>query len=311
MIKIIILNSRSRFRKEDLEKLDQKKAVFYEQKGTKLEDVKELKGNDEIVLGVQPSYIDGSWEGLTLEKIKQYKNIKAICVSTTAFGWVPFKELKTMGVVVTNVPGKSTDAVGEYYTFMMVALLRKLPVIIKKNWDTRNSPEIMGTDASGLTAGIVGLGKIGSKIAGLCEGYGMNVCYWNRSKKDSKYKAVSLTELFRVSDVVFFTVTSDENTKGLISDSLIDSMKKTAIILSPIDTKPYDRKYIVDKVAKGELGGFGFESSEEKMNDYQGNIFVAPEVGYYTYQTMANESRIMTESMISVVEGTPVNAVNL
>lgn len=310
-MKIVILNSRERFRKEDLEKLDNRGTVFYENKNNKLEDIKELKATDPVVLVVQPSYIEGTWNGLPLEKLRKYPSIKAICLSTTAFGWVPFKELKELGVIVTNVPGKSTDAVGEYYVFIMVALLRKLPLIIKKDWDSSNIPERLGTNASGLKVGIVGLGKIGSKIADLCSGYGMDVWYWNRSKKHSRYKAVSLEELFKTCDVVFFTITSDENTKGLISNSLIDSMKITAIILSPIDSKLFDKKYILDKVAKGELGGFGFESSEEKIGDFKGNVFAAPEVGYYTYQTLDNESRIMTDSIISILDGKPVNAVNL
>ena len=310
-MKIVILNSRSRFRTHDLEILDKYGAIFYEGKDNKLEDIKELKENEPVVLGVQPSYIDGCWGSLPLEKIKQYKSIKAICLSTTAYGWVPFNDLREMGIIVTNVPGKSTDAVGEYYVFMMVALLRKLPLIIKKGWDSSNIPEMLGINANGLNAGIVGLGKIGSKIASLCSGYGMNVSYWNRTNKDSKYKAVTLEELFKSSDVVFLTVTSDESTQGLISNSLIDSMKKSAIVLSPIDTKPYDKSYIISKVAKEELGGFGFESEKEKIIDYKGNVFVAPEVGYYTYQTMDNESRIMTESMTSIIDGKPVNTVNI
>lgn len=310
-MKIVLLNSRDRFRKEDLEKLDKYNPVFYQNKDNKLEDIKELTESEDVVLGVQPSFIEGSWEGLPLEKLKNYKNLNAICLATTAYGWVDFKALKEMGVIVTNVPGKSTDAVGEYYVFMMIALLRKLPSIIKNNWKSDDVAGVMGTNAKGLKAGIVGLGSIGTKIADLCNGYEMEVYYYNRSKKESKYKSVSLEELFKTCDVIFLTTTSDENTKGLITNEMVDSMKNTAIILSPIDTKPYDKEYILSKVAKNELGGFGFESSEEKVTDFEGNVFPAPEVGYYTHQTIDNESRIMTESIISIVEGSPKNAVNL
>lgn len=309
-MKIVILNSRKRYTTQDLKKLDALSAVFYEEPANKLENIKELRGTEKVVLGVQPSYIEGVWEGLTLDKLKPYPNLKGICLSTTAYGWAPFKELNKMGVVVTNVPGKSTDAVAEYYVFMMIALLRKLPIVIKDGWESSDSASVMGTNAKGLKVGIVGLGKIGSRIADLCNGFGMNVCYWNRSKKKSKFMSVTLKELFKTSDVVFFTIVSDDSTKGLIANQFINSMKKTAIILSPIDTKPFNRDYILNKVAKSELGGFGFESGDEKINKFKGNVFVAPEVGYFTKQTLDNESKIMTESIISITKGRPVNAVN-
>ncbi len=309
-MKIVILNSRERFRDEDLKRLDEYNAVFYQEKNNKLEDIKELSGSEDIVLAVQPSYIDGVWKGLPLEKIKKFKRIKAICLSTTAFGWVPFEELRKMGVTVTNVPGKSTDAVTEYYVFMMIGLLRKLPLIFKNKWEFEYDKDSMGTDAKGLNVGIIGLGKIGSRIADLCSGLGMKISYWNRSKKNASYKFKNLEELFKTSDAVFFAITSDKHTKGLITNKLIDSMKKTAIILSPIDEGPYDKKYILDKLSKNELGGFGFESRKGAINDFNGNVFPAPEVGYYTKQTLDNESKILTDSIISIVKGKPINEVN-
>ncbi|MBD3155907.1 MAG: hypothetical protein GF368_04600 [Candidatus Aenigmarchaeota archaeon] len=309
-MKIIVLNSRDRFRKEDLKRLDEHKAVFYEQRRTKLEDIKELKSGEDVILGVQPGHIEGVWKGLPLEKIQKYKGIKAICLSTTAFGWVPFEELSEMNIIVTNVPGKSTDSVAEYYVFMMIGLLRKLPNIFKNNWEFEYDKDVMGTDAKGLKVGIVGLGRIGTRVAEICSGLDMEVSYWNRTEKNSSYQSKTLEELFKTSDVVFFTITSDKNTKGLISNELIDSMKKTAVILSPIEEGPYDKKYILEKVAKKELGGFGFESRKGEIDKFEGNVFPAPEVGYYTKQTLDNESEIMTNSMISIIEGNPINVVN-
>lgn len=65
-MKIVILNSRSRFRKEDLAILDKYNAVFYENKDNKLDDIKELKESEPVTLGVQPFFIEGCWESLPL-----------------------------------------------------------------------------------------------------------------------------------------------------------------------------------------------------------------------------------------------------
>ena len=310
-MKLVILNSKSRYRPEDLKRLHKYKPIFYENKNNKLENIKELWSTEGVVFGVQPSWVDGGWKGLPWEKVNKIKSLKGICLSTTAYGWAPFKELGEMGIPLANVPGKSTDAVAEYYVFLMIALLRKLPNVIKNNWKYSYGPDVLGTDTNGLTAGIVGLGRIGSKVADLCHGFGMNVIYWSRSKKKSQYKFVELNDLCKKADVTFLTTVADSTTKGLIDKRRIDLMKRTAIILSPIDELVYDKEYILKKIAKGEFGGLGFESDKRTPLSYKGNVFPAPEIGYYTKQTLDNESRIMTDSMISIIEGKPVNVVNL
>ncbi|KKU90859.1 MAG: D-isomer specific 2-hydroxyacid dehydrogenase NAD-binding protein [Microgenomates group bacterium GW2011_GWA1_48_10] len=310
-MKLVILNARNRFREQDLKRLDKYKPVFYEEKDKNLESIKEFKSNEGVVFAVQPGWIKGSWEGLPWEIIKDLKNLKGLCLSTTAYGWVPFKELGKIGIPVTNVPGKSTDAVAEYYVFLMIALLRKLPGVIKNNWKFTYGPDVLGTDAKGLTAGIVGLGKIGSKIAKICQGYEMNITYWSRSKKKTTYQRLELDDLCRTADVVFLTTLADNSTKGLITRDKIDLMKSTAIILSPIEKTVYDQKYVLEKIANGQLGGLGFESEDKTPLSYEGNVFPAPEIGYYTKQTLDNESRIMTDSIVSIFEGKPVNVVNL
>lgn len=308
-MKIVVLNSRERFRKEDLKRLAKYKAVFYEKPNQLLSDIKELQEKEEVVIGLQGDYLIDAWENFPWEEFKKYTNIKGLCLSTTAYDYVPFKEMKRVGIMVTNVPGKSTDSVAEYYVFLMIGLLRKLPLIVKNDWQFKEIAQYRGTDAKGLTAGIVGLGKIGAKVADLCKGMEMNVIYWNRSKKNSPYQSVSLEELFKNSDVVFLTTTANESTKGLIPNSLIDSMKKTAIVVTPITATPYDKDYILQKVANSELGGFGFETNK-KMSEFTGNVFASPEIAYFTQQTLDNESRILTDSLISIIEGKPVNVIN-
>ena len=310
-MKLIIFNEKNRYTPEDLKRLGKYKVTFYEKKSNKLKDVKELWQDEEFVLGVQPSYVDKSWDGLPWEELKKMKGLRGLSLSTTAYEWAPYKELATKDIPVTNVPGKSTDAVGEYYVFMMVALLRKLPYVIKDDWHFTYGPEVLGTDARGLTAGIIGLGKIGRKIADLCCGYGMKVIYWSRSKKDCPYRHTEIDKICKTADVIFITTIADEATKNLIDRKRIDLMKKTAIVVSPVNPMVFDKHYILDKVAKEELGGLGFESEEKAVTKFKGNVFPAPEIGYFTKQTLDNESRIMTDSMVSILKGKPVNVINL
>jgi D-3-phosphoglycerate dehydrogenase len=125
------------------------------------------------------------------------------------------------------------------------------------------------------------------------------------------YKYLEIDSICKIADVVFVTTIADESTKNLIDKKRIDLMKKTAIFLSPVNPLVFNKDYILKKVAKEELGGIGFESDEKTVLDYKGNVFPAPEIGYYTRQTLDNESRIMTDSMVSILEGKPINVINL
>lgn len=305
-MQLVILNNKNQFRQKDIERLEKYNPVFYEKEANKLEEINELYNGEDVVLGVKPTYIEGAWKGLPYEKVSKIKNLKGIALSTTAFGWAPYKELAEHNIPVTNVPGKSTIAVAEYYLYIMIALLRKLPIIELSESDEENKTPL-GRNAAGLKAGIIGLGSIGSRIAELTSAMGMEICYWNRSPKSNNYESVSLEELFKKSDVVFVTVAADKETAGLITREHIDLMKKDAVFLSAVEHEVYDYDYIVQKVQNNELGGFGYEG-EEKFDS--GNIFAAEEVAYYTKQTMEVESELMTDSLISIIEGHPVNRVN-
>ena len=66
----------------------------------------------------------------------------------------------------------------------------------------------------------VGIGNIGSKIADICDGIGMKICYWNRTIKQSDYEYYSLKKLFKTCDVIFLCLQINEETKKIITDDL-------------------------------------------------------------------------------------------
>ena len=67
---------------------------------------------------------------------------------------------------------------------------------------------------------------------------------------------------------------------------------------------------IFKQVEKNKLGGFAFESEKAKTTDFKGNVAVFPEQAYYTLGTLRNTARIVTETIISILQGSPINVVN-
>jgi len=308
-MKVLVVKSRKDFRKEDLEKLDKHNAIFYEEK-IGVPDIKELYEEEEVILAVQPTYMKELFESLSWKEVRQFKKLKGLVLATTAFGWVPNEELRKKGIAVANCPGKSTNAVAEGGFFSMIALLRKIPLLVQNNW-VGDFSKLMGEEWKELHAGVIGLGLIGNRFAEICKQNGLEVSYWNRSKKKSQFNADSIENIFKKCDVVYLSFATDESLRGFIPNKLIDSMKPTALLISCIDNYVLDLEYVLKRVRDGKLGGCAFESEEHKSKDLHGNIWVSPESYYYfTTQTRDNESKIFTDTILSFVEGKPINVVN-
>lgn len=213
-----------------------------------------------------------------------------------------------MGIIVTNIPGAPTEAVAEFNIYMMFSLLRKLPLIAKNGWQMEY--DHFNDEILGLSVGIIGLGRIGTRVAELCRGLGLPVRYWNRTKKESPYEMLALDQLFKKSDIIFNTVATPPELKGFINKELLSNLKKTAIIISTSDTNVFDEQFILDQVAEEKLGGYAFESKEKKLSDYKGNVMVFPEQAYYTMGTQLNRGQVATETVLSILNGNPINKVN-
>lgn len=308
-MRIRIIFPKQFFTPEQLKQLGQHDLKFIEGNKVDLDKINDLFEKEDLILAIDPTYCQDSWEALPVERIKRMKGLKALCLTTTSFSWVNLNAVKDLGIIVTNTPRKSTNAVAEFNIFAMYALLRKMPLIAKNNWNM-DYDNWLNNEAKGLTAGIIGLGKIGNRVAELCAGNNMKVVYWNRSKKDVPYSSVSLETLFDKTDVVFNTVASPPDLKGFINKVLLSRLKSTAIIISTSDTHTLDKEFILDQVAKNRLGGFASESTEKHLQEFKGNVIFFPEQAYYTLGTMQNTCRILTETILSVIKGKPINKVS-
>lgn len=306
---IVILFPEQFFTAEQINKLKKYNLKFVKGKNVDLDKLNYLYSSKELILAIDPTYSKDSWESLPVERVKKMKGLRALCLTTTSYSWVDLDGMKKLGVTVTNTPGKSTEAVAEFNIYMMLSLLRKTPLIIKNKW-IMDYDNFTNEEVKGKTAGIVGLGKIGQRVGELCRGMGMNVIYWNRSKKASSFKSASLGRLFSESDVIFNTIATAPELTGFLNKKLLLNLKPTTIICSTSDTHIFDTDFIFNQVKNKKLGGYAFENTEKKITDFDGNIMVFPEQAYFTLGTLQNTARIVTETILSVINKKTINQVN-
>ncbi len=263
-----------------------------------LSKVSELAGDDEKIIAVDPDFCD--WK-IPNEEVDKIQGLKAICLQSTSFSWVDGEYLKSKSIPVTNLRGFSSVAVSEWAFMMALNLARKLPIVIKDGWK-QDYTKHQGIELRGKTAGIVGLGNIGTKIAENCKGFGMEVIYWSKNSRDVRFQYKSIEEIMKTADVIFPAVAQNSETNGLITDDMVNSIKRSVIFVSIVH-HVYNHELLLEKAKKDEIYGYGFEQAGVNMADYGGNVWAGPELAWATDGSMKRNSEMWVESILKALKG--------
>lgn len=200
---------------------------------TKPEEIAErIKDADIVMINKSP---------MNESTLSDAKNVKYIGEFATGFDNVDTQYCKNHGIRVTNVSGYSTDAVAQHTFAMTLYVLEHLRHYDEyvKSGEYCKSPgfSYFGntfTEIAGKTWGIMGLGNIGKKVAGIAKAFGANVIYYSTTGNhlDSEYKQVSLDELLETSDILSIHCPLTEKTKYIINKDTLSKMKPSAILIN-------------------------------------------------------------------------------
>lgn len=284
-MKLYITYTKNSFTDVQLETLSKVGEIIFLEDTFDLDNAPYLSDEDEKILVVDPDWYN--WD-INADHLSKIKNLKGVCLSTTAYDWIDLEYCKENNIIVSNIPKYSTDSVAEYAIFLMMCLAKKFPIQSKTDYKMDYSKYMLTTEIRNKTAGIIGLGTIGSKIANLCSNLGLNVIYWNRSKKENNYKKVDLDTLFNEADYIFPAFATNEETKKLITDELINKMNGNAfinVVNAPRDL--YNHDLLLNKAENEEISyAFELYGNEKKMYEYKGNIMATAPYAFYTKEAI-------------------------
>lgn len=173
--------------------------------------------------------------------LRNQDSVKMIGVLATGTNNIDIPYAQSKGIVVQNVSDYSTHSVAQHtYTVLLHILGRpnyfdehiKSGAYSKQDIFTHIGPGF--NELYGKKLGIIGMGNIGKQVAQIATGFGMDVCYYSTSGKNSfdKYPKLALNDLLSSSDVVSIHAPLNDNTRNLIGLKEIKLMKKTAILLN-------------------------------------------------------------------------------
>ena len=304
---IYITYERSFFTEKQIENLSKYAKLIFLESYFDLDSAEYLKDDEEKILMADPEWYH--WN-LRKDHISKIKNLKAICINTTAFDWIDGEYCNNNGIIVTHTPKYSTDSVAEYAIFLMMCLAKKLPIQIKTNYKMEYSHEMLNTEIRGKTVGIIGLGTIGTRIAELCSNLGMKVIYWSKNKKENSYQRVEVDEIFKKADYIIPTFATNDETRKLITDERIEMMSGNNlinIIINPVEI--YNHNLVLEKAGKNEIG-YAFEIYDDKtLNDFKGNVMATAPYSFYTKESIDRLVELWCNNTIGILNNNLQNVV--
>lgn len=233
---------------------------------------------------------------------------------------------KELNIILTNTPGVLTETVAEHTFALMLAIAHRIPESDKftraglyKGWGPML---LLGTDVSAKTLGIIGLGRIGIRVAQhAVKGFDMKAVYYdvNRNEefeKDYGAQFVSLEDLLKNADFVSIHVPLLPSTTHLLGEAQFRLMKRSAYLINTSRGPVIDEAALVEalreKVIKGAaLDVYEFEPKLTAGLEQLDNVVLTPHTASATEETRSKMAVIAAQNVIAALEGqVPPNLIN-
>jgi len=219
-----------------------------------------------------------------------------------------------------------TASMSEPPTELTWALLLNIArQITKENKALRNNGQwqsTLGADLFGKRLGILGLGKIGSRMAVIAQAFGMEVIAWsqNLTKEQADNYGVRLAtskeELLESSDFVSIHLVLSERTKGLIGPKELRLMKTSSYLINTSRAAIVDQDALIEALRENWIAGAGIDVFEiEPLPENHPfrtlpNVLATPHLGYVTEQNYRIYYREAVEDIQAFLDGTVIRQIN-
>lgn len=261
---------------------------------------------------------------LNREILQGARQLKFIGVLATGYDVIDVAAAKERGIVVCNVPAYSTEAVAQHTIALLLALCQHVEYhssLVKQGaWSAQPDFawwEIAPVLLCGKTIGIIGCGRIGTRVARIAEALGMRVLGYSPSEKQGfPGSFVPMETLLAESDVISLHCPAKADTVGLIRSDTIAKMKDGAILLNTARGSLVSENDVRDALVSGKLSGFGTDVVSEEPIKLRNPLLTAPNcmiTSHYAWSPKPMRQNLIdvsAENLRCYVYGYPQNVVN-
>lgn len=203
-------------------------------------------------------------------------------------------------ITVMNTPGTNAQAAAELAMGLMLTMFRQLDramlSVREGKWDRK---AFVGRELHRKTLGIIGLGNIGSRVATIAHGFGMNILGFDPRHKGAaldafSVQAVSQEELLQNSDVVTLHAALNDKTRHMVNATFLNQMKEGAFLINCARAELIDEKAALIALDQERLAGLATDVLSQEppeLNDplvAHARVWVTPHIGASTQEAQDN-----------------------
>ena len=248
---------------------------------------------------------------LDVETINQLpKSVKIISNFAVGFGNIDLEAAKKRGIAVTNTPDVLTDATAEIGVLLILGACRRASEGIEKaregGW-VWSADMLIGKQLTGTRLGILGMGRIGQKIAKIAKSLGMIIHYHNRSKlSEEKEQGATyhdnLNDLMKVSDVLSVCCPASKETINLINKDTLELLPKGAVVTNVARGDIIEDEALIDALERRKVYAVGLDVYKNEPNLNPGYLkhksaFILPHLGSATKETRTAMANLAIDNM--------------
>ena len=250
--------------------------------------------------------------------------VRYLVTRTIGYDHIDTKAAQELGIQIANTP-YGPDGVAEYTILLMLMCIRKMRSIQHRfKGQDYTLKGLLGRELSDMTVGVIGTGRIGTRLIQMLTGFGCKVLAYSPHPNETAAQHAtycSLETLLRDSDLITLHAPATDATWHMLDASAFSSMKDGVVLINTARGALIDTPALVEALRSGKLAGAALDTYENEASifnhDLEGqeiedetfkelikldNVVVSPHIAFYTNVAVENMVKISLDSAKEVIE---------
>lgn len=273
--------------------------------------------------------LDGASAALTLltdringPLLDRHPTLRVVSNYAVGFDNIDVEAASARGVAVCTTPDVLTNTTAEFTIALIFAAARNVVsgdrAARAGDWQTWYPMRFLGIDLAGATLGIVGIGRIGQRVAEIANAIGMEVIVTDPQRESPDYPNVPLRELLARADVVSLHTPLNSATRGLIDGEALSLMKDEAILVNTARGGVVDHAALIATLSGGKLQAVALDVTDPEPLPAEHPLYgfdrvtITPHIASATVASRTEMARLAVDNVIAVLDGVkPPHCLNL
>ncbi|MEJ2200460.1 MAG: phosphoglycerate dehydrogenase [Desulfuromonadaceae bacterium] len=278
------------------------------------------------IVGSYDAMITRSGTRVDAELLEHSGNLKIVARAGVGIDNVDVQAASKKGIIIVNAPFGNVNSAAEHTMAILLALCRNVTLANSslKSGEWKRAP-FTGYELKGKTIGVIGLGKVGGRVALRCRAFEAEVLACDpyispKRAEDHGVKLVPLEDIIRYSDIITVHTPLNEETTDMIRSEHFAGMKDGVIIVNCARGGIINEADMLTALDSGKVIGAAFDvwSEEPPATEALKNLIghprmlVTPHIGANTVEAQKNVAVDVSREIINYLDGRPIeNAVNI